>query len=238
MSSRARRVDRAAAPERFLWGAQPGAADDPMVARPFVAEPPATLLSPDAAAFDRGNSPDGAAIERDAFAKGYAQGERAGTEAGTARADAMLRRLADTLDDLQRLRTELIRRTERDVVELALAIARKVLHREASLDRDLLVALARVALDRLADATAASIRLHPDDYATAMAGRTAATATPHGVQILADPSVRRGGCLVRSDVGSIDVGVATQLDELTGALLGDDGAPAPPIVGLNDDAAA
>jgi flagellar assembly protein FliH len=223
MSSRAR-VERTATPERFLWGGHTPAADDEPVPHGFAADPPPAAMLPDAAA-----------IEREAFTKGYAQGERAGTEAGAARAEAMLRRLADTLDDLQRLRGELVRRTEREVVELALAIARKVLHREASLDHDLLVALARVALDRLADATAASIRLHPDDYAIAMTGRTAATTSPHGVQILADPSVRRGGCLVRSDVGSVDVGIATQLDELTGALLGGEGSAA---VGLNDDAAA
>jgi flagellar assembly protein FliH len=223
MSSRAR-VERTAAAERFLWGGRTPPVDDAPVPLGVAADPPPAALLPDAAA-----------IERDAFTKGYAQGERAGTEAGAARAEAMLRRLADTLDDLQRLRGELVRRTEREVVELALAIARKVLHREASLDHDLLVALARVALDRLADATAASIRLHPDDYALAMAGRSGAAASPHGVQILADPSVRRGGCLVRSDVGSVDVGIAAQLDELAGALLGGEGRAA---VGLNDDAAA
>lgn len=228
MSSRAARVSRNAV-EPFTWGgpasgpapvgqALPWAAVHEVVHEPA---PPA--------------APDAAAVERDAFAKGYAQGERAGTEAGAARAEAMLRRLAETLDELQRLRGDLVRRTEREVVDLALAVARKILHREATIDRDLLMAMARVALDRLSDATAASIRLHPDDYATAMSGRGPGVGVPHGVQILADPSVRRGGCVVRSDVGSVDVGMAAQLDEITRTLLGDDAGPA---AGLRDDAAA
>lgn len=228
MSSRATRVSHAPI-ERFSWGGAPTVAPDvlPWGQTREQAHEPAPSAGPDAAA-----------IERDAFAKGYAQGERAGTEAGAARADAMLRRLAETLDELQRLRADLVRRTEREVVELSLAITRKILQREAAIDRELLVAMARVALDRLTDATAASIRLHPDDYATAMAGRGPSPVTPHGVQILADPSVRRGGCVVRSDVGSVDVGVAAQLDEITRSLLGDDAPGGPNTASLRDDAAA
>ena len=45
-----------------------------------------------------------ATIEREAFAKGYAQGERAGAEAAGKRGEAMLRRLTETLDELTTLR--------------------------------------------------------------------------------------------------------------------------------------
>src|SRR3954466_15821212 len=51
---------------------------------------------------------DPSAIERDAFSKGYAQGERAGAEAAATRGDAMLRRLAQTIEELGGLRAELI----------------------------------------------------------------------------------------------------------------------------------
>ncbi|MGE0813527.1 MAG: FliH/SctL family protein [Vicinamibacterales bacterium] len=194
--------------ERFAWGA--AAAEEPEV---FAVEPvPAAVVE---------RVVDPAAIERDAFAKGYQQGERAGAEAGAARAEAMLRRLAQTLDELRGLRRDLVRRTEREVVELALAIAKKVLQRELALDGDLVWAMARVALDRLADVTTASIRLHPDDYAAAMAGRGASALTTHGVQVVADPTVGRGGCIVQSDAGAVDVGLTAQIDELTEALLGD-----------------
>ncbi len=41
-----------------------------------------------------------ASVEREAFGKGYEAGERAGAEAGATRAEAMLRRLSETLDEL------------------------------------------------------------------------------------------------------------------------------------------
>jgi flagellar assembly protein FliH len=133
----------------------------------------------------------------------------------------MLRRLAQTIEELQALRGNVIQRTERQVVELALAIAKRIVLREVSLDPELLVAMARVALDRLADTATASIHLHPDDHAAAVAPRAGAPAAGASVQIVADPSVRRGGCVVRSDIGAIDVAVGAQLDEIAQALFGD-----------------
>jgi flagellar assembly protein FliH len=209
MSSRARRLAGTASPAPFDWGGDDRRAAAPPP-RAAVRAVPAAALPPD---------PD--AIERDAFAKGYAQGERAGAEAASARADAMLRRLAQTIEELQALRADVIQRTERQVVELALAIAKRIVLREVSLDPELLVAMARVALDRLADTATASIHLHPDDHAVAVAPRAGDPVAGASVQIVADPSVRRGGCVVRSDVGAIDVAVGAQLDEMVQTLLGD-----------------
>jgi flagellar assembly protein FliH len=229
MSSRARRVP-AGLPVRFSWGAPAGAAATPAPPAAGHAMPAAERAAP--------SGHDLAAVERDAFTKGYAQGERAGAEAAAARADAMLRRLAKTLDELQALRTDLIRRTEREVVELSLAIARRILHREVSLDHELMLAMARVALDRLADAATASIRLHPEDYAVAGAGRGPSSVASHGVQIVADASVRRGGCVVQSEFGSVDVSITAQIDELTHALFGDDTPAAVPVHATRHDDAA
>jgi flagellar assembly protein FliH len=230
MSSRARRVDPDDPAARFAWGGPPAAVR--------VAPLPVAAWSPLAAEPEPLGAVDEAATERDAFTKGYAQGERAGAEAAASRADAMLRRLAQTLDELQALRATLIHRTEREVVELSLAIARKVLHREVALDHELMLAMARVALDRLADVATASIRLHPDDFAVTVQARGSAAVTSHGVQIVSDASVRRGGCVVQSEFGSVDVGIAAQIDELTQALLGDAvPAPAPAHAIRRDDAA-
>ncbi len=232
MSSRAKRIDSGEPAERFAWG---GDSHDgpPAVVRyqPHAAADHASLPAAAAAS-------DPAAIERDAFTKGYAQGERAGGEAAAARGEVMLRRLAQTLDQLQSLRVDLIRRTEREVVELSLAIARRVLQREVSLDRELLLAMARVALDRLADVATASIRLHPEDFELTVAARGSTTVSSHGVQIVADANVRRGGCLVQSEFGSVDVGISDQIDQLTHALLGDAAAPSTALHATRRDDAA
>jgi len=159
-------------------------------------------------------------IERDAFVKGYAQGEKSGSEATARQGEAMLRRLAATIDEVASLRTELMRRTERELVNLALVLAERIVRREVSLDRELLVTMARVAIDRLGERASATIRLNPADHAALTAGRSLPIAGP--VEVVADPHVSRGGCLVRSDFGLMDLGIEAQINELSRALLGAD----------------
>jgi len=160
--SRARRItDRTVvAPfewqERAVFSTVPPPAGQPQAhdAAPAIFEPPPANQQQHLAA-----------LERDAFAKGFAQGERAGLEAAAKRGDAMLRRLTQTLDEMTGLRARMIRETEQQMVSLALAVARRIIHREVSLDRDLLIAIARVALDRLGEDAKISVHLNPDDYA-------------------------------------------------------------------------
>jgi flagellar assembly protein FliH len=163
-----------------------------------------------------------ASVEREAFAKGYAQGERAGFEAGAQRAEAMLRRLAQTLDELAGLRVAIVRQTERQIVQLAIAIARRIVRREVEMDTELMLALARVALDRLEARMPAVVRLHPDD--AALVARAGDTLGSH-VKVVADATMARGGCAIESEFGVVDAGVEAQLQEVSRALLGDQAVP-------------
>jgi flagellar assembly protein FliH len=178
-----------------------------------------------------GSSPDSpeiqarlAALERDAFAKGYAQGERAGSEAASTRADGMLRRLSQTVEELVALRSEIIRRTERQTVQLVLAIAERVVQREVTIDRGLLLGMARAALDRLGEYGSATIRLHPDDL-RAIGAEVGTAAATGPVRIVGDAVVARGGCLVQSDFGFMDVSPESQFRELARTLLSESEGP-------------
>jgi flagellar assembly protein FliH len=161
-----------------------------------------------------------AAVERDAFAKGFAQGEKAGAEAAGKRGEVMLRRLTETLDELTTLRAQMIHQTEHQMVQLALAVARRVVQREISLDRDLLVAMARVALDRLGESAQVTVRLSPEDFEVIITARNTDWAGTN-VTVVADPRISRGGCRIESDLGAMDAGADAQIQEIARALLGD-----------------
>jgi flagellar assembly protein FliH len=219
MSPKARLADPARATP-FVWapaGSPPPAPPDVVhltpTPRPSMAQPQAES-APDAGDATARR----AAIERDAFVKGYAQGEKAGLEAGFKRTDAVLRRLGETIDELAGLRRQIIHHSEQQLVQLALALARRVVRRELASDDELLEALARVALERLGEARPATIRLNPEDLARTSAGRLEQWAAAH-VSVLADPAVSRGGCVVESPFGFVDAGIEAQLQELAGALL-------------------
>jgi len=223
MSSRARRVSGdAVVAEPFRWTRLDG---EPAVAGAAVAPlfggvAPAAAPARPAPVSPAETIAHAGAAERDGFAKGFAQGERAGLEAGARRADAMLRRLAQTIDELAALRQRIVRETERQMVQLALTLARRVVLREVTLDPDLVGAMAHVALERLGHDAPATIRLNPEDYAIVMAQRGEQWAGTQ-VTVAPDPAVARGGCLVESGFGLVDAGIEAQLQELSRALLGD-----------------
>jgi flagellar assembly protein FliH len=209
MSFRARRVASHAEVTPFNWG---GDQSVPQHQQQQAHEPQIDYAAQEAHL---------AAVEREAFAKGFAQGEQAGLDSASQRGEAMLYRLTQTLEELTQVRANMILQTERQMVQLAMAIARRVVQREVSLDPDLLIAMARVALERLGETAQVKVRLHPDDYEAAGAARVAQLAGSN-VMILADPHLSRGGCRVESDMGILEAGVDAQLQEIARALLGEE----------------
>jgi flagellar assembly protein FliH len=175
---------------------------------------------------DAGHSPAepnerAGAVERDAFAKGYAEGERAGQHAAAQRNEAMVRRLVATIEEIASVRAGMMRKTERELVRLAVAMAERIVRREVDADAELLAGMARTAIDRLGQDVAATIHLNPDDHAVMMAARNGAP-FDGAVQVVPDPQVGRGGCLVKSAFGTVDAGIDTQIREMSQALLGDE----------------
>jgi len=166
-----------------------------------------------------------AALERDAFVKGYAQGERSGLDAAARQGEASLRRLAETIEEMASMRADLLRRSERELVRLAVSIAERVIRREITLDPSLVAAMAKVAVEQLGDRASATIRLHPNDHAAFMVAANG-TPFPGPVEIVPDPAVTRGGCVVRSDFGQMDLDVSSQVLEISRALLGPEAAVA------------
>ena len=108
------------------------------------------------------------------------------------------------------------------MVQLALAVARRVVHREVSLDPQVLATLMRVALERVSDATKVTVRLNPVDHQSVTAASSGSASDQ--VTVTADGRVPRGGCKVESEYGDVDAGVDAQIQEIARALLSADGS--------------
>ena len=78
-----------------------------------------------------------------------------------ARSNGEAEKIRQALELFQVERKNYFSRVESDVVHLALAIAAKILHREAQVDPLLVAALVRVAVDKLHDGSSVSVRVSP-----------------------------------------------------------------------------
>jgi flagellar assembly protein FliH len=177
----------------------------------------ATLLGEDATVDNQlGADPEGPSLEAQ-LAEAYQQGTAHGRESAERLMADERARLVSTVQDIAGLRRRVLEAAEHDVMQLAVGMARRVLHREVQLEPDILLSMAHVALRRMGDRPVATARLHPED----LAAITTQSAVVEGLTLMADPEIPRGGCRLVSSVGEVDLGVDAQMTELSRVLLGE-----------------
>jgi flagellar assembly protein FliH len=142
----------------------------------------------------------------------HESGRRQGDQEARAELEPVMERLNASIADIIGMRSDLRRRAERDVVQLALLIAKRVLHRELAVDEGALTAIARVAFERLARAESYTITVHPR-FAPSVASALPAHQGPR-VQIQPTPDCPQGTLIIHSEEGVIDASVDAQLEEI------------------------
>jgi flagellar assembly protein FliH len=110
-------------------------------------------------------------------------------------------------------RKEYFRGVEAETVKLALAIARKILHREAQMDPMLLHAVVHSALDRLEETSKVVLRT-PSAEAGEWERIFAKMPAPERPTIMGDPRLHTGDCVIESQMGTIELSVDAQLAEI------------------------
>lgn len=105
-------------------------------------------------------------------------------------------------------------RVEAEVVGLALAIARKILHREAQVDPLLLAGVVRVGLDKVAAGTHVRLRVHPDQIPSWQGFFAQQTELRSVPELMGDATLELGHCRLETELGSTDLTLETQLKEI------------------------
>ncbi|MEP7074843.1 MAG: FliH/SctL family protein [Acidobacteriota bacterium] len=126
-------------------------------------------------------------------------------------------RLADTIEHISSLADEITSRAEKDLVDLALKIAKKVVRREVTIDREIALTLVKVSLSNLNSRTVATVHLNSEDLAFVEAHRDACNFRG-ALSFVEDQSISVGGCLVHTETGDIDAGIGSQFDEIARGL--------------------
>src|SRR5690606_2332130 len=108
-------------------------------------------------------TPSGPRCWRKPAAKGIRPARRKGAGPVRGEAAARLDALAAVVNEVGRVRDELAARYEDDIVELALAVAARIVRRESALGPDTVRTLLRETLPRTGGATNIKIVLHPED---------------------------------------------------------------------------
>ncbi len=175
---------------------------------------PTELLPPDLAAIEEASRLQG-------YNAGYEQGYSAGIAAAESAMRADLQRLSDLVRGIHQTHAAFFRAAERQVVDLALQIAQKVVEREIENMPDLAIGVIRAALEEMDARTAIRIRVHPDD--AEVLRRRWNQVVPSGIaaeriELQPDDRIQTGGGVIETTHGQVDAQLDTKLAQLGNAL--------------------
>lgn len=148
-----------------------------------------------------------------AYQQGFEEGQAAARRHFAAEVEAMQGKLARAIEELTGLRARSRRESEQDVVALALAVARRILHRELTVAPEALLGLVKAALDKMESREIHRVRVARSD-AAGVRQFFERMGPPQRVEVMADPALEPGSVRIESAAGTLDASVDTQLDEI------------------------
>jgi flagellar assembly protein FliH len=142
-----------------------------------------------------------------------AEGEVQGSKLAAARFDPVIQNLNRLMEDLASQRKRLRSEAEEDTVKLALAIARRVLHREIATDPEAMLGLVKAAFGKLNARDTHRVRVSPADASLLESHRGQLT-FPAAVAIVSDGALLPGSAIFETVRGELDASIDTQLGEI------------------------
>ena len=141
--------------------------------------------------------------------KGYAEGREEGSS-----------ELTEEIVRVRRLKEEFFANAEPDVIKLVMDIAEKVIGKLVAQHKEATHAVVHQALERsLGDKIV--VRLHPADWkrlqSADIAFKDILDRTKH-LHFREDETIQKGGCVVETEIGTIDAQLETQLKAIKKAL--------------------
>jgi flagellar assembly protein FliH len=121
--------------------------------------------------------------------------------------------VAAMLAGFEEQRSHYYAQVEMEIVQLALSIAAKILHREAQVDPMLLAALVRLAVERMREGSSVTIRVSPGKGVSWKQYFAAIPSMQH-VEVTEDPQLSDQDCLLETELGTANFGLDSQLKEV------------------------
>jgi flagellar motor switch protein FliG len=148
-----------------------------------------------------------------AYHQGYAAGEQAGSARANSKIEPVLASLNSVIAELAGARRLFRAEAEEATVSLAIAIARRVLHRELSTDPEAILGLVKAAFQKCDAKETHRLSLSPPD-ADSVQQHRGQLRLPTGLDIVADAALQRGSAVFETSRGVLDVSAETQLAEI------------------------
>ncbi len=156
-------------------------------------------------------------LQKASYDSGVEAGRTMGRAEVQAPAETEIKRALDLVAQVEQIRLQSAKQAESDIVELALAMARKVIHREASLDPDIVVTQVRQIIATIIESGVIRVLVHPGEVEHVQTFRptfAGADGQPVQLSIEGDETIQPGGCIIESSQYFINATTEKQLEAI------------------------
>ncbi len=156
---------------------------------------------------------------KESFTKGYIEGENSGILSERQRLEPALEALQASAEELRKCGRSLIAHFEKASVELAIAIAGKIVCHEVSINKMTIVDVLKKATKETDGNEILKIRINPSDLQfIEEAGFSLSDLRAENATLEGDSAVPSGGCVIQTDFGCVDSIMDHQLEAVAEAL--------------------
>ncbi len=160
-------------------------------------------------------------LKKVAFNQGYEEGYADGMKRGLEEAKNSVRGIVDTfekgIDDLAELRKTVYSKSEGEIMELVLMIARKVIHAEILINREVILNVIKAAIANVLQKEKMIIRINPEDFDFAVSCKPDLQAYVEDLKNVVmekDDTIERGGCIVITEAGKVEAQIDQSFAEV------------------------
>ncbi len=160
-------------------------------------------------------------------AQGHATGLRQGLDEAKQQMSIQVQQTCDQCNAMlataEQEARQILQEAEPKIIDLVMAISRKIIVNEVETRPAAVLELVRGALSRVRDQNQIIIHVSPDDYEFILQSRRILQAVVGAEQTLtvtADAVLGKGGCLIETSFGTVEAGIDTQLESIRRVLQG------------------
>lgn len=136
-----------------------------------------------------------------------------GRNSAQAELDDKMKALGRAIENAASHKSRLRQEAEREVVGLALAVARRILRRQFLVDEEAILGLVKAAFENATLREITQVRVHPQ-FVGVVQNHLQNIGAPVSVSLVGDASLELGGVMLETARGCLDASADTQLDEI------------------------
>ncbi|AJA90117.1 flagellar assembly protein FliH [Borreliella chilensis] len=152
-----------------------------------------------------------------ATSKGREEGYNKGYESGFKDFDKVMRKLHGIIASLIAERRGILESSGEQIVSLVMQIAIKVIKRITASQKDIVLENVNEVLKKVKDKTKITIRVNLDDLDIVRHKKSDFIFrfdVIEDLEIIEDPNIGKGGCIIETNFGEIDARISSQLDKI------------------------